>query len=305
MTLYINETLIPDEPDKCTFMAYLEGHCDSLDVTLDDSEGAIRGMGIKKGDTIQAIEGNVDTGDMYISGIEYSGTQIAIRALSLPLSAFKANTRYWDNITLMAIIEDVLKDSGLTLDFAEKPKFSYKEMAMIEEEPIKFLFGKLELEGFGIRINNNTAYIFDERSLEKGDYEVQLTEGDYQNPPVYSTKDSGLISEVRNSYLTADGKQINTTEKSGIEGKILNLNMAVNSVGESIRFSQGIMRKANKYEYVCEGSMETLERQPGEIVYLADAPDGHVGENIIYAIKNDMVGNIQTLYMRRPIEGDY
>jgi len=305
MTLYIKDSLIPDGPDKCIFMAYLEGHCDTLDISLDDSEGTIRGMGIKKGDTVQAIEGNVDTGEMYISGIEYSGTQIAIRALSLPLSAFKVSTQYWDNATLTAIVKDVLKDSGLKIDFAEKPKFSYKEMAMIEEEPIKFLFGKLELEGFGIRINNNTAYIFDERSLEKDDYKIQLTEEDFQNPPVYSTKDSGLISEVKNTYLTADGKTIKTTEKSGIEGKILNLNMAVNSVGESIRFSQGIMRKANKYEYVCEGTMENLEWQPGEIVYLSDAPDGHTGENIIYAIKNDMAGNSQTLYMRRPIEGDY
>ena len=305
MTLYINDSLIAEEPDRCVFVAYLEGHCDTLDVSLDDSEGAIRGMGIKKGDTVQAIEGNVDTGEMYISGIEYSGSQIAIRALSLPLSAFKATTKYWENATLTAIVNDVLKDSGLTVEFTERPNFSYKEMAMIEEEPLKFLFGKLELEGFGIRINDNTAYVFDEKILEKKGYELQLTEEDFQNPPVYSTKDSGLISVVKNAYMTADGKQIKTTEESGIDGKILNLNMPVNSVGESIRFSQGLMRKANKYEYVCEGEMENLERLPGEIVYLADAPDGHTGENVIYAVKNDMAGNSQTLYMRRPIEGGY
>jgi len=305
MTVYLNNNLITDLPNSCIYMVYLEGRCSSITMTFDDSEGTITAMELKKGDTVQAIEGNIDTGDMYISGIDYSGSLAAIRALSLPLSAFKTFTRSWENVSMTALINDALENTGLDIKYLDKPAFTYKEAAMIEEEPLKFLSGKLSLEGFGIRIENNTAFVFDERELEKQDYEIQLTKDDFSEEPKYSTDDAMLISEVQNTYTTADGREIKTTEKSGIEGKIIRLNMAVDSVGESVRFSKGTMRLANRNEYLAEGSMENLDHSVGEILYLSDAPKGHTGENLIYMVKNDLANNKQTLYMRRPIEGDY
>lgn len=305
MTVYINDQLLPDPPDTCIYMTYLEGRCSSLYMVFDDSEGVISSMELEKGDTVQAMEGNVDTGEMFISGIDYSGSQAAIRALSLPLSAFRTKTQYWENASLLEIINDALEDTDLIVKYLDTPKFTYKEAAMIEEEPLKFLSGKLSLEGFGIRIENGMAYVFDCRKLEKQPYEVQLTKEEFSEEPKYSTDDSTLIAEVQNTYTASDGKEIKTTEKSGLEGKILRLNMAVDSVGESIRFSQGTMRLANRNEFLAEGGMENLVYTVGQVLYLSDAPKGHTGENLIYMIKNDLANNKQTLYMRRPIEGDY
>lgn len=306
MTIYFNGEQYDGEADSCIFMAYLTGRCDSLDMTFDNSEGKITALNLEKGDVVQALEGNADTGEMYISGIDYSGTTAAIRALSLPLSAFKTKTQYWENVSMMALIKDALKETDLEIVFEDKPVFTYKEAAMMEEEPLKFLTGKLSLEGYGIRVNNNTAYIFDEKALEKSDYiSPQLTEESFSSPPNYSTKDAGLIESVENTYTASDGTLINTTQRSGIEGKVMRLNMAVSSVGESIRFSNGIMRTANKFEYLAEGSMENLDYAPGDVVYISDAPFGHTGENLIYMVKNDLSGSTQTLYMRRPIEGGY
>lgn len=305
MTVYINDNLMTDLPNSCVYMTYLEGRCSSITMVFDDSEGVITALELEKGDTVQALEGNIDTGEMYISGIDYNGSQAAIRALSLPLSAFKTKTQSWENVSMMALIDDALEDTELEIEYMDRPSFTYKEAAMIEEEPLKFLSGKLALEGFGIRIENGTAYIFDERKLEKGEYELQLTKEDFSEEPKYSTDDATLISEVQNTYTSSDGREIKTTEKSGLEGKILRLNMAVDSVGESIRFSKGTMRIANRNEYLAEGSMENLDHKVGEVLYLADAPKGHTGENLIYMIKNDLANNKQTLYMRRPIEGDY
>ncbi len=305
MTVYINEQMIADPPDSCTYMAYLEGKCNSLEMTFDDSEGAIKALELEKGDTVQVLEGNVDTGEMYISGIDYSGSQAAIRALSLPVSAFKTKNQYWENATLTAIIDDVLEDTDLIVEYIDKPKFTYKEVTRIEEEPLKFISGRLRLEGFGVRIHDGKVIIFDEKKLESAEYVLQMTAESFESAPDYSTKDAGLIEMVENTYKAADGTEIKTTEKSGIDGKILRTNMTVSSVGESIRLSKGIMRTANKYEYLAQGGVENLDRQPGEVVYLADAPKGHTGENLIYMIKNDISGNKQTLYMRRPIEGDY
>lgn len=305
MTVYFNEKMIEEPPNSCNYTAYLEGQCDSLDMIFDDSEGAIRALELEKGDTVQVLEGNIDTGEMYISGIDYSGTQAAIRALSLPLSAFRTESGSWENATLPAVISEVLEDTDLEIEYIDRPDFTYKELTRLEEDPLKFISGKLNLEGFGIRVNNNTVYIFDERKLESEDYVLQMTEEMFDKAPDYSTKDSRLVSKVENSYKTPEGTAISTIEKSGLEGKILRLNMPVSSVGESIRFSKGMMRAANKYEYMAQGTVENLDRKPGEIIYLSDAPKGHTGENLIYMIKNDLASNMQTLYMRRPIEGDY
>ncbi len=305
MTVYFNDQAIEETPNSCYYTEYLEGKCNSLEMIFDDSEGAIRALELEKGDSVQVLEGNVDTGEMYISGIDYAGTQTAIRALSLPLSAFKTDSGGWENITLSAVIADVLEETELDIEYIDRPDITYKELTRIEEDPLKFISGRLNLEGFGIRIKDNKVYIFDEKKLEKEDYTLQRTEEEFDSPPEYSTKDARLVSRVENSYKTSDGNAISTVEKSGIEGRIIRINMAVNSVDESIRFSKGIMRTANKYEYVAKASVEELDREPGEIIYLADAPKGHTAENIIYMIKNDLTGNRQTLFMRRPIEGDY
>lgn len=305
MTVYFNGIMTEEPPDSCSYIAYLEGQCDSLEMTFDDSEGKIKALELEKGDTVQVLEGNIDTGEMYISGIDYAGTQAAIRALSLPLSAFKTESGAWENVTLPAVISDILEDTDLDVEYIDRPDFTYKELTRLEETPLKFISGKLNLEGFGVRVNNNTVYIFDEKKLEQEEYTLQMVEDDFDSVPDYSTKDARLVSRVENSYKTSDGVAISTVEKSGIEGKILRLNMPVSTVGESIRFSKGMMRAANKYEYVAKGSVENLDRKPGEVIYLADAPKGHTGENLIYMIKNDLSSNKQTLYMRRPIEGDY
>lgn len=305
MEVYLKDNLMNEAPNTCVYWSYLEGKCDSLDIVFDDSEGAIKALELKKGDVAQVTDEFIDTGNMYISGIDYNGTQAAIRALSLPLSAFKTKTQQWNNATMTAVIQDALKGLSLKVVFIDKPNFIYMDVAMIESEPLKFLSGKLALEGYGVRVNNDTVYIFDEAALEKGDYKEQYTEESFQDAPKYSTKDAKLVSEIENTYTAADGTLICTSEKSGIEGKIIRLNMPVASVGESIRFSKGMMRAANKFEYVAEAGIEGLTRIPGDIVYLADAPIGHNGENLIYMIKNDIANNKQTLYMRRPIEGDY
>lgn len=305
MTVYIKGLQMADPPVTCTYIAYMSGHCDTLDMIFDDSEGTIKGMELVKGDTVQALEGNVDTGDMYISGIDYNGSQVAIRALSLPLSAFKTGNQHWENATFTAIIRDVLKETGLKVEFIDRPDFMYKEMTRVEQAPLAFLSDRLSLESYGIRVNNNTAYVFDEKAAESKEYLLQMDEESFDSSPVYSTDDARLVSEIENSYNMPNGTPIKTTVKSGIEGRILRLSMAVNTVGESLRFSNGMMRAANCTEYLAEGDVENLDRQPGEVVYLADAPKGHTGENIIYRIKNDLSGNKQTLYMRRPITGDY
>lgn len=303
MTVYINESQTSDTPGYCVYTAYLEGRCDSIEMSFNDDDRAIRSLGIRKGDTVQALEGNIDTGVMYVSDIEYSGEQVAIRALSLPLSAFRTNTRRWSDVSMVELINDVLSGLGLKISYDDKPAFTYDEAAMLEDEPFRFLSGKLSLEGYGIRVLDGVAHIFNERSVDRSEYDYQVEEADFAESPMYSTSDSGLVSRVENTYEAADGRLISTVRESGIEGKILRLHMSVGSAGEAIRFSDGIMRAANKYEYVTEGVMDGLDHAPGEILYLVDAPAGHGGENVVYSVKSDLAEGRQTLFLRRALEG--
>ena len=81
--------------------------------------------------------------------------------------------------------------------------------------------------------------------------------------------------------------------------------MAVTSIAESERFSYGLMREANKYEFLTSGWVEGLERKTGESINLETDKRDFSGKNYIYAVKHDLIRERQEIMLRKPIEGEY
>lgn len=306
MTLYIEGELIPTAPVKCEYTDYAAGRCDVISMVFNDIDGDIRSRQIEKGDTLQALAGNVDTGVMYISDIQYSGTTIYLKALSMPVSCFATKNYYWDHVGFKEMIEDVIAETDLELILLHPLEdVNYIDVTRIEESPINFIARRLMLEGFGVKVHDSKVIIYNEKLQENKPIEMQLAEDDFLLDPEYSTKDSELIAEVENCYKTPEGAFIDTVVRSGLEGRIQRENIAVTSLAESRRFSNGIMREANKYEFLASGKLNGLDRQAGQTVWLVDAPYKHDGLNYIYMVRCDLVAETQYIYMRKPIDGDY
>lgn len=300
MTIYIKGEEILNTPVECVFFEYAGGRCDSLQMTFKGLEG-LEGLEIKKGDEVSAVNKNISTGTMYISDIHYCGDLLAIRALSLPLSAFVQTNRYWESVSFTELVYDISAELGLELKMLDVVNEYYVDVMRIEENPINFLQKRLMLEGFQCKVSDGRLFVFDERVQERKETELMLRSEDFDYPPEYSTSDSGLIGQITNRYEKA-GESINTIVTANNNGKIKNINMAVSSYGESERFSRGILREANKNEFICSGRISDKGFKTGQTVYIADAPHGHTGINYIYMIKNNFINGMQTLYMRKPLK---
>lgn len=305
MMLYIDDNLINTVPDSCIYTDYAGGQSDSLQITITDDDMEVRGLEPKKGMEIQALSSNIDSGTMYLSGIGYKGNRITLRGLSLPARCYATKNYYWDNVGFYELVRDIAEETGLGIRFLNGLEVTYRDVTRIELAPVQLLQKRLELEGYAVKLHDGTLIIYDERIRENREHETVYYSRDFKSALSCETKDNGLIGSVENSYKTPGGLLINTVVYSGLEGMILRENIAVSDIDESERFSKGIMRKSNKYEYVCEGTIEGIKHSAGQTLYLADAPYGHDGINYIYKVIHDFVKDEQRLFMRRPITGGY
>lgn len=288
----------------CTYEDYAGGRCDALRMKLSDTEKAIRRMNLKKGDAVSVKHGGINTGEMYITEIEYSGDGIGLRAVSMDLNCKKAKNDAKANISFYEMAKDVETETGYTLVCMDVKDVRYAAITRINKNPMQYIARRMELEGYAVKVHDRRIIIFDEAKKEREPAGVTITEGEFSGNPAFSTNDARLIASVTNTYQK-EGRVIRTFVESGLSGKALTENMAVSCMEESERFSRGIMRLANKNEYVMGGWISGLERRAGETIDLDTDIYGHAGLNYIYAVEHDLINERQLLSMRRPIEGGY
>lgn len=305
MTLYIDGKLINTAPGTCIYTDYAGGQSDSIELSVDDSELELRKLQLTKGMELQALCSNADTGTMYISNITYSGNTVELRALSLPTRCYATKNYYWEQIGFAEFVKDIADEAGLTLKLLDSLAVTYVDITRLELAPVQLLQARLELEGFACKIHNNILIVYDERKREQAEYTEMYFADDFSEKPIYYTKDAGLIARVENTCRMSTGKVIKTAVESGLQGRTLRHNISVSSIDESERFSRGIMRSANKYEFCGRLALNEIKHSAGEVIYIKDAPYKHDGDNYIYRVENDFAKGRQTLYVRKGIAGGY
>ena len=304
MELTIREESVTEEVEECLYEEYSSARCDALQMVLNDAKGYLKALGLKKGEIIRAEELKLSTGTMYISKIDYIKDKIAIRGLSTDLTCFKEKSAYRENISFLEMVKEIEKETGYQLNLVNKLDCTYIDVTRNQLNPVRYLTQRLRLEGYQLRVYDNTLIVYDEKIQERKEAEEDYDEEDFLEDPGYSTSDAHLIESVRNTYKY--GKYIiRTNVKSGLNGKNIDASIAVTSIAESERFSRGLMREANKYEFLTSGWLDGLERMTGESINLDTDKKDFSGKNYIYEIKHDLVRNRQKIRMRKPIAGDY
>ena len=294
-----------EEPDVCQYTDNADGRCDTLLLGFYDSNDRLKGLSLKKGAEVQALHVGIDTGAMYVSEIRRAGRMVSIKALSTRPGLKAASSASWDRVSFYELITSVARETGLEVKLLNPIDAQYETVTRINQPPVQFLQSRLALEGFCCKVRDNAIIIYNERIQEKKAYIQQLKDGDFDGSPEYETNDASLAAACVNSYETAEGALIRTRIESGLPGRILSENIVVSTIGESERYCRGILRQANKYEYTASGEILGGNYEAGQTVYLADAPDGHAGLNYLYRVTSNFILDVQTLDMRRPIQGDY
>ena len=302
LTLLYNEQPVMTEPYTCVLTDHAEGRCDSLWLEFKDAADEL--AGIAKGDLIQAVHSSLDSGEMYASEIRWKGKKLAVKALSMPAEMRVASSMSWDSVSFSELISSIAAETKLKVVLLDTLNAQYETVTRFNMPPIQFLQARLSMEGFACKVKDKKLIVYDERKREHREYTQQLQESDFNHAPEYSTSDATLAAMAINSYETPGRAMIQTKVSSGIPGQVISENIAVSTIGESERYCKGLLRQANKYEYIASGELKGTAYEAGQTVYLIDGPGNHAGLNYIYRVTSDFVNDIQRLEMRRPILGD-
>lgn len=292
---------------SCIHEDSASGRSDALSVSFNDdtdSETNWRGWNLVKDTEIEVNTDQFRSGTMYVSRISVADGRFDVRAQAVRNQARDESTQSYEDVSFVELLQEGAKALNLTLETYGLMDYTYESVIRLKQNWLGFLNQRCLLEGAGIKIYDKKLVVFDEKSFENMPSVKTIIAEDFACQPEFVTVDD-VIREVHNRFRAAS--LIDTTVKSEISyGKRIETEIACTSIGESIRFSNNLMRATNKNEYRASGVVTGCELSSGVTVELDGSVFGvFAGLNFIDRVVTDMVHQSQRIYMRKPIVGDY
>lgn len=292
---------------RCIHEDSVSGRSDALSVSFNDdtdSETNWRGWNLVKGTEIEVNTDQFRSGVMYVSRISVADGRFDVRAQAVRNQARDESTQSYEDVSFFELLTEGAKAMDLTLETYGLTDYTYARVIRLKQNWLGFLNQRCLLEGVGIKIYDKKLVVFSEKLFENASAAKKIDAEDFASQPEFVTSDD-LIREVHNRFQ-ADSL-IDTTVQSGIScGRRVETETVCTSIGESIRFSNNLMRVTNKNEYRASGVVTGCELSSGVTVELEGSIFGvFEGLNFVDRVVTDMVHESQKLYMRKPIGGDY
>ena len=291
---------------SCIHEDSASGRSDALSIAFNDdtdSETNWRGWNLVKGTEIEVNTDQFRSGTMYVSRITVADGRFDVRAQAVRNQARDESTQSYEDVSFVELLQEGAKALNLTLETYGLTDYTYESVIRLKQNWLGFLNQRCLLEGAGIKIYDKKLVVFDEKSFESMPAVKTITAEDFACQPEFVTNDD-VIREVHNRFRAAS--LIDTTVQSGISyGKRIETEIACTSIGESIRFSNNLMRTTNN-EYRASGVVTGCELSAGVTVELDGSVFGmFAGINFVDRVITDMLHQSQRIYMRKPIAGDY
>ncbi|MCI7108028.1 MAG: hypothetical protein MR945_09125 [Agathobacter sp.] len=292
---------------KCIHEDSVSGKSDTLSISFNDDTDAEtnwRKWNLEKGTEIEANIDGFSSGIMYVSAAYVRDGRFDVVAQSAKSQSRDEYSQSYESVSFLGLLEEGAKSMELTLDIYDITDHTYDTVIRIKQSWMGFLNERCTLEGAGIKIYDKKMIVFDEKSFEQKDVVDSFVREDFSSDPEFSTNDN-LIRELRNMYRSDE--LIDTTVYSGVSyGRRIELEQPCSDIGESIRFSNNIMRSVNKNEYVMRGKLSGCSLSAGVTVNLnGDFFGDFEGINFVTKVKTDMINMSQLIHTRKPISGDY
>lgn len=305
MKILINEVDVSNSGitvRKCEYTDNAGGRADALSVVFNDEKEEWRGWNLKKGDTIQICESNIDTGVMFVSRIQFVDGGLFVKALSTPIKAKNEYSSVTNDIRFIEELKNIANEIGFELFTYDIENPLYKNLVRVKEETTAYAQRLCEREGCLLKIYNKKMIVYSEKVFENKKPFINIKKEDFVERPTFGTNDL-CVSKIHNLYLAE--KLIDTIVKSNIDGREIETNIACSDIGESERFSKNRMRIFNKMEYIGEGKIADDKVSAGVTINLDGNYGEHSGTNFIYKVVFDLVNGTQKIYFRKSIKGEY
>ncbi len=307
MKLFIKDVDITESDQSiraCNYIDYAGGHADVLQITFNDTFDLWRTWGLSKNDKIRVVKDNIDTGDMYISGISLNYGMYKLRALSTSEKAFNEISTIRENIKLYEICSEISKEAGLQLSTYDLVNYLYSYVERIDKKPLEYLEELLRREGYIQKVYNGKLIVYSEKKMEQALPGITITEDDFISYPNFSTSDADIVSSIENTYQSGS-TNFKSKVSSNLTGKKLRFYFPVSSLGEGERFCKGMLRYFNKYEYTGSGVITNNNIAAGVTINIDGNFANWSGVNFIYEVNHDLINDTKAIKFRKPIEGDY
>lgn len=232
---------------KADYIDNAGGKADSLELKFDDPKGIWSKWKPEKNHKIQIKNENINTGNMFIDEIEQNRGTFILRALSIPQEAKTYNTKPWENVRFLEFVNEIASKYGFKLKTYNIDNNLYVRVDQYEQTDFTFLAWRCLIEGYVLKIVDNTVVIYNESYLENVDavktVSIDQFDGDYK----FKLKSNDVYSS---SELNYGNIKSNFKPKNSPYGPVLkNNSIYVGSQGECDRYCKNLLRFNNKYEY--------------------------------------------------------
>lgn len=242
------------------------GQLDDLQITLEDRNQKWQGpWNPAAGDTITATIQTINWDDEQVKSFPLGTFEVdsatlngppdtvQIKSLSLPTDAAvlrEARSKAWENLSLLAIAQDIAKTADLTLLFEATDNPSYERLDQTEQSDMSFLLDLCTKEGIALKISTGKLVLFDEADYESRSAITTITRGkDYVIG--YSFGWGVTDAPYRACQLSYNDSKSNiqatyVPPNAPDQGPILKINESVTSEAEALRIARKRLRQENK-----------------------------------------------------------
>lgn len=250
-----------------SFNDVMSGEADDIQITLEDRQELWQGDWLpNKGDTLKVSivtkawelptdgEKELPLGVFEIDEIRISTppNEVKIKAVSVPNNSELRGvdkTHSWEKTKLSVIAQDIASGAGLELfyDTDDDPELDRAEQS--EQSDLSFLMKLCKDKGLALKVSDKKVIIFDEEKYEHAEPVKTIVKSALKSFDLKSsTREVYKACHVK--YQKSDTKELieYTYTVPGKDGKTLQVNDEVKTIGEAEKLAKKKLREKNKDE---------------------------------------------------------
>lgn len=299
---------------------YAGDSVDSIIMTLQDKDGTWSKWRPKSGERIELKLGTSRTGIMFIHKVRALNGIYQVTARAIPPLKNSVRKCEWEQITFLQVAQTIAERLSLNFENYGVSDQTYKRIAQRAESDTAFLHRLCHQESAEMLIFDGKLVVYDDKQLEsqapsksyeftgEGDFSFDRNEGNTV----------GTIKVIRSRERNDCGRLDGSVDKYDLDEEILcegeasigegrtvtYTNLLPNDEQECIRWAQGLLRNANKYNATGKYKLSLqLDLAAGSVIQITNSRASEWnGSVFLYRVKHDYGQQISTLYFRKPLD---
>lgn len=302
--IYNGVDIYPDiSVNTCLHDMYSDRRSDTLLVRFNDTRMLWDTWKPTKEDTIEASEGAATTGKMFVTSIRPENGLFTLRAMSMPLSGETVNSKAWERVTFMQVVQEFASRHGLSASSYGVQNQTYEYLTQVRQSDFEFLQQRCIIESCAFLIYNSAIVVYGEPYMES---QAATKTIDVAKCRDFEYKDNSSL-KYGSAEVESGGFSGSYACTDGSGNRILRPRnpLRVCSNAEAARYAKGLIRYANKNTKTGSFWYGWLpEVAAGSVINLQTiGASSWNGKVFVNHIRHDYFKQESKVFFRHPLEG--